>query len=156
MKRAVKQSSKPKSFKKPLAVVVSDFNETVTNGLLSGAMKALGESGVALKKVRVFRVAGAFELPLVAKKIAQSKKYAGVVALGCVIRGDTPHFEFVSLAATMGCLQAQMDTGIPVAFGVITVNTSEQATERSSDDQFNKGQEAVVALLSSIAAIESI
>ena len=73
-----------------------------------------------------------------------------------MIRGDTPHFEFVSLAATMGCLQAQMDTGIPVAFGVITVNTSEQATERSSDDQFNKGQEAVVALLSSIAAIESI
>lgn len=139
-----------------VAVVVSRFNADISSLLLEGCLKELRAAGQTDQNIKVFNVAGAFEIPLVAKKIASTKKYSGVVALGCVIRGDTPHFEFVSLAATLGCLQAGLDTLCPIAFGVITVNNREQALERAGDNEFNKGREATLALLDTLSTLETI
>lgn len=141
---------------KKIAIVVSRFNEEICTGLLHGAQKTLNELGVSSDGVKVFYVPGAFEIPLVAKKIAQSKNYDGVVALGCVIKGDTAHFEFVSLAATMGVLEAGLQTEVPVSFGVITVNNQEQAITRSRDDDYNKGREASLALLDVLQTLEQV
>lgn len=127
------------------AIVVSKFNEEVTGGLLGGAKKYLAEKNVKVADSDVFYAPGAFELPLIAKKLAAKKKYAGVICLGCVIKGDTMHFEFISLAATMGILQAGLDSGKPVSFGVLTTMTDEQATVRSRDNAHNKGIEAAAA-----------
>lgn len=130
-----------------IALVVSQFNTEIIAGLQEGAVFALTQAGILASNIHVLSVPGAFEIPLVAKKAAASGKFSGVIALGCVIRGDTPHFEFVSLAATLGCLTAGLDTGVPVLFGVITVNTLEQARERSQPNDFNKGREAALSLL---------
>lgn len=148
-------STKPKS-RKRIAVVVARFNEEICHHLLEGALKALEENQFSRDRVRVFRVAGAFEVPFMAKKVALSKQYLGVIAIGCVIRGDTPHFEYISLATTMGCLQASLDSMCPVAFGVITVNNMEQAIERSQMNEFNKGREAAHALLDSLETLETL
>lgn len=144
------------STNKPIALVVSRFNEKISAGLLEGARQTLMEQGFAADQIRVFHVAGAFEIPLIVKRIGLTKKYAGVVALGCVIRGETPHFEYVSLGATLGCQMAQLDTGCPVAFGVLTVDNEAQAKERSSNNAFNKGREAVMALVESLNVIKMI
>lgn len=141
---------------KKIAIVVARFNAAVCEGLLSGAQKLLTEFGFSQESVTVLRVPGAFEIPLVAKSAALSKKYDGVIALGCVIRGETPHFEYVSLAATLGCLNAGLDALKPVSFGVITVNTPEQARTRSEDNAFNKGREAALALLETLSTLETI
>jgi len=155
-RKTIKKNVLTQSSRKKIAIVVSLFNQKISDGLLGGAVRALEENGFKSDSVKIFKVAGAFEIPLIAKKIGQSKKYAGIVALGCVIRGETPHFEFVSLGVTMGCQQAQLDTGCPLAFGVLTVNNEEQAVERSSNDEFNKGREAVFALLDSLDVLEQI
>lgn len=141
---------------KKIAIVVSRFNQDVCDGLLAGAVGTLNAIGIASDGIEILRVPGAFEIPLVAKTAAGSERFAGVIALGCVIRGETPHFEFVSLAATMGCLQAGLDTGCPVMFGVITVNDSAQAAARSRPDEFNKGREAALALLDVLSTMEEI
>ncbi len=130
-----------------IAFVVSRFNPEICAGLLEGAKKLLRECGFAEAQWDVFWVPGAFEIPLVAQKLAVQAKYSGVVALGCVIRGETPHFDFVSFAATYGVMQAGLASGSPVTFGVITVENQEQAVARSRDDEFNKGREATLALL---------
>jgi 6,7-dimethyl-8-ribityllumazine synthase len=124
------------------AVVVSKFNPDVTQGLLAGARKYLAEKKCKLDE---FEAPGAFELPLIAKKLAAKKKYAGVICLGCVIKGDTMHFEYISLAATVGILQAGLDTGKPVTFGVLTTLDDAQAVKRSRPDAHNKGIEAAAA-----------
>ncbi len=139
-----------------VALVVSLFNDEISRALQMGAVATLKDAGLTGDAVKVFEVAGAFEIPLVAKKIALTKKYAGVIALGCVIRGDTPHFEFVSLAATQGCLQVSLDTLVPVACGVLTVNTVAQAKERAAANEFNKGREAALALLDTLSTLEKI
>lgn len=141
---------------KKIAIVSSRFNEKICDGLLEGALQMLRKLGLTDDQTKTFFVPGAFEIPLVAKRAAKSGEFAGVVALGCVIRGETPHFEFVSLAATMGCLQAGLDTGCPVIFGVITVNTEEQAVARSRANEYNKGREAVVSLFDTLQTIERI
>ena len=141
---------------KKFAVVVSRFNGDVCAGLLKGALDALAELGVARASIEVLHVPGAFEIPLIAKKAALTGRFAGVIALGAVIRGETPHFEFVSLAATMGCLQAGLDTGCPVMFGVITVNNPAQAKARAQADEFNKGREAALALAEVLQTMERI
>lgn len=138
------------------AIVVSRFNEDVTGGLLGGAKKFLAEKKVKLSDSDVFYAPGAFELPLIAKKLAAKKKYDGVICLGCVIKGDTMHFEFISLAATMGILQAGLDTGKPVSFGVLTTMTDEQATVRSRDDAHNKGIEAAAACWESASLLAKL
>ncbi len=127
------------------AIVVSKFNPDVTNGLLGGAKKFLSEKKIKVADTDIFSAPGAFELPLIAKALAKKKKYSGVICLGCVIKGDTMHFEFISLAATMGILQAGMETGKPVTFGVLTTMTDEQAVVRSRNDAHNKGIEAAAA-----------
>lgn len=127
------------------AIVVSRFNPDVTNGLLGGAKKFLAEKKVKLTAADIFSAPGAFELPLIAKKLAKKKKYNGVICLGCVIKGDTMHFEFISLAATMGILQAGLDTEKPITFGVLTTVTEDQAVARSRNNAHNKGIEAAAA-----------
>lgn len=138
------------------AIVVSRFNEDVTGGLLRGAKKYLAEKKVKVAEADVFYAPGAFELPLIAKKLAAKKKYSGVICLGCVIKGDTMHFEFISLAATMGILQAGLETGKPVSFGVLTTMNDEQATLRSRDDAHNKGIEAAAACWESARLLASL
>lgn len=127
------------------AIVVSKFNEDVTGGLLRGALGYLKSKKSKTTDKDVFYAPGAFELPLIAKKLAKQKKYDGVICLGCVIKGDTMHFEFISLGATMGILQAGLETNKPVTFGVLTTTTEEQAVLRSRDNKENKGIEAAAA-----------
>ena len=143
-----------------LAVVVSKFNETVTGGLREGAKKVFLEKGIEASQVDFIDAPGAFEIPLIAQTLAQTKKYNGVICLGCVIKGDTAHFEFISLGATMGIQQAMLSTGVPIAFGIITTYTDEQAAVRSSvtgEHEFhNKGREAALACIETIEILKKI
>jgi 6,7-dimethyl-8-ribityllumazine synthase len=116
--------------RRAVAVVVSRFNGEITNRLLERALDELQEVGVARESIMVMPVPGAFELPLAAMALAKTRRYACVVALGCIIRGDTPHFEYVASEAASGLQLAALETGVPVSFGVLTVDTREQAEER--------------------------
>ena len=137
-----------------LALLVSRFNTDVTHGLRDGALEWLEEHGI--RDVDVFDAPGAFELPLMAQALAKTGTYEGVICLGCVIKGDTAHFEFISLGATIGLQQAALNTEVPIAFGVLTTYTDEQAVVRSRDDVHNKGREAVAACVESIALLHKI
>ena len=127
-----------------IAVVVSRFNEVVTSRLLAGARSALERHGVHEDDVDVAWVPGAFELPLAARKLAEGRRYDAVVCLGAVIRGETPHFDYVAGEAARGIADAARDTGVPVIFGVLTPNTLEQALERAGGKAGNKGYDAAV------------
>lgn len=128
-------------------IVVSRFNETITQKLLDGAIDALVRHGAARDKLTVIRVPGAFELPVVARKSAASGLYDAIICLGAVIRGDTPHFDFVAAEAAKGIAMGAMDSGIPIAFGVLTTDTMEQAFERSGIKSGNKGWDAAVTAI---------
>ncbi len=114
------------------AIVRALFNASITQALLDGALRAFEQAGIARKTIAVVEVPGAFELPVSALWLAQSKKYAAIVALGCVIRGETPHFEYVAAEAARGLGDVALRTGVPVAFGVLTTETAAQAIARSS------------------------
>ncbi len=126
-----------------VAVVVARFNSFITERLLNGAQRAFKECRVAESDVAVAWVPGAFELPLVAQRLALSRRFDAVVCLGCVIRGETAHFEHVAAAGARGILDAGIQSGIPVVFGVLTTDTVEQARSRSGAGTGNKGGEAV-------------
>jgi 6,7-dimethyl-8-ribityllumazine synthase len=126
------------------AVVVSRFNEFMTGKLVSGAKDAFVRHGVAEADVDLAWVPGAFEIPLVAKKLAQSGRYHAVVCLGAVIKGNTPHFEYIAGEVAKGIAAVNMETGVPVIFGVITAETLEQAIERAGSKMGNKGFDAAV------------
>ena len=128
-------------------VVVARFNELLSSRLLSGAQDAFIRHGVAADDIDVAWVPGAFEIPLVANKLAASGRYDAVVALGVVIRGGTPHFEYVSAEVSKGVAKASLDTGVPVLFGVITADTIDQAVERSGTKAGNKGWESAEAAI---------
>lgn len=128
-----------------VGIVVSRFNELLSSKLLSGALDALTRHGVAEDDVDVAWVPGAFEIPLVAKRMAASGRYDTVLALGVVIRGGTPHFEYVAAEVSKGVAKASLDTGVPVIFGVVTADTIEQAVERSGTKAGNKGWDAALA-----------
>jgi 6,7-dimethyl-8-ribityllumazine synthase len=128
----------PTGRRRAVGVVISRFNGEITNSLLHSALEALEEAGVAQDAVTVMPVPGAFELPLAAMALAKTRRYACIVALGCVIRGETPHFEYVAGEAASGLQLAALETGVPIAFGVLTTETSEQAEAR-----VDKGAEAV-------------
>ena len=128
-------------------IVVSRFNPEVTTGLLRGARTALAEAGVADGDISVVHVPGAFEIPLAALKLAQSKRIDAIITLGCLIKGDTMHFEYIAAAASQGIMNVMTATGVPVAFGVLTTLTDEQAVERAADDANNKGREAALAAI---------
>lgn len=136
-----------------LAIVTSRFNDTVTGGLKRGAEAHLTAHGLTADH---FPAPGAFEIPLLAKTLAQSGRYDGVICLGCVIKGDTAHFEYISLGATVGLMQATLETGVPITFGILTTYTDEQAEARSRDDAHNKGIEAAAACLDSLATLKAI
>jgi len=129
---------------KKFAVVVSRFNDFITEKLLSGALDALVRSGAADKDIEVVRVPGAFEIPLVAKKMAKTKRFDAVICLGAVIRGSTPHFDYVSAEVSKGIALVGMESEIPVIFGVITTDTIEQAIERAGSKAGNKGWSAAI------------
>ena len=121
------------------------FNSAVTSRLLAGAMDALAQAGVAKDHTHVVRVPGAFEIPVVAQRLAQSGKYHAVICLGAVIRGETPHFEYISAEVARSIGEVALDCELPVIFGVLTTDTVDQANERSVIDGRNKGFEAGVA-----------
>jgi 6,7-dimethyl-8-ribityllumazine synthase len=124
------------------AVVVSRFNEFVTERLLAGALDALQKAGAPQQAIEVARVPGAFEIPLVARGLARSGRFNAVICLGAVIRGETPHFEYISAEASRGIAQAAWEADIPVIFGVLTTDNVDQALDRSGDMERNKGAEA--------------
>jgi 6,7-dimethyl-8-ribityllumazine synthase len=126
-----------------IGVVVARFNAYITERLLAGALAALRDAGVAGDDVTIVRVPGAFEVPLAARELAAGGEVDGVVCLAAVIRGETPHFDFVAQAAADGVGATMLDLGVPISFGVLTTNTVEQAVERSNEGQGNKGAEAV-------------
>jgi 6,7-dimethyl-8-ribityllumazine synthase len=128
----------PDGTRRGVAVVAARFNGEITNKLLEAALEELEEAGVRREAITVMPVPGAFELPLAAMALAKTRRYACVVALGCVVRGETPHFEFIASEAASGLQLAALETGVPVAFGVLTVDMVEQAEARVS-----KGAEAV-------------
>lgn len=129
------------------AIVVSRFNEFITGKLKAGAIDALSRHGCADDDITCIEVPGAFDLPMIARKAAQSDGYDAVICLGCVIRGQTPHFEYVASEAAKGIASVGLDTGIPTVFGVLTTDTLEQAIERAGAKAGNKGADAAVAAI---------
>jgi len=134
-------------------LLVSRWNSFVVEHLKEGAIDALRRHGVDDKQIEIVYAPGAFEMPLVAQKLARSGKYDAVIALGAVIRGGTPHFEYVAGECTKGLAQVSLDTGVPVSFGVLTVDTIEQAIERSGTKAGNKGAEAALVALEMVSLL---
>lgn len=130
-----------------VAIVVSRFNDFVTGRLLEGARAALAAEGLAPDAIEVLHVPGAFEIPIAAQRAAETGRVAAVICLGCLIRGATPHFEFIAAACAHGITAAAAATGVPMAFGVLTTNSIEEALERAGEDEGNKGREAALAAL---------
>jgi len=129
------------------ALVVSKYNDFVTDRLQVGALAALASAGVASDDITVIRVPGAFEIPLAAQHAAESGRFDAIVCLGCLIRGETSHFEYISSAVSHGLTTAAAATGVPMAFGVLTTHSIEEALARAADGMGNKGYEAAVAAI---------
>lgn len=138
-----------------LALIVSQFNEEITQGLLKGARDHLDQNGY-LEHYDIYSAPGAFEIPILAQALARSKKYAGIICLGCVIKGETAHFEHISSSCATGIMQTMLTYQIPVTFGVLTTYTDEQALERSQPNSNNKGKEAASACLEVLSALALI
>ena len=128
-----------------IAVVVSRFNDFVTDRLKSGALEGLAASGVAAEDVTVVDVPGSFEVPMAARRAAETGRFHAIVCLGCLIRGETAHFEYIASAASHGLMAASGDTGVPMTFGILTTDSAEQALARAGSGPTNKGWEAAVA-----------
>ncbi len=135
----------PRAGANRFAVVVSRFNADVTEGLLAGALAALDAAGVTPEARTVVRVPGAFELPVTAQRLAESGRFDAVVCLGCLIKGDTMHFEYIADAVSQGLARVALDAGVPVTFGVLTTLTDEQALDRAQPGETNKGAEVARA-----------
>ena len=138
------------------AVVVSRYNDFVTDRLQTGALGAFAKAGVSAGDVTIVRVPGAFEITIAAQHAAESGRFDAVVCLGCVIRGETPHFEYISTAVANGLTAAAAATGVPMAFGVLTTNSVEEAIERAGDGPANKGWEAAVAAIEMAAVVAQL
>lgn len=141
---------------KKFAIVVARFNSFISEKLLEGAMDSLLRSGAVETDIDIAKVPGAFEIPLVAKKFAESQKYDAVICLGAVIRGATPHFDVVVNEVSKGSAQVGLETGVPVLFGVLTTETIEQAIERAGTKAGNKGAEVAVAAIEMANLVENI
>ncbi len=138
------------------AIVVGRFNAFVVESLLEGALDTLKRHGVSEDKIRVVRVPGAFEIPLAVKRLAAQKKDDAIIVLGAVIRGGTPHFEYVSGESSKGVAQVSLEYDIPVANGILTVNSIEQAVERSGTKMGNKGAEAALSALEMVSLLKQL
>jgi 6,7-dimethyl-8-ribityllumazine synthase len=139
-----------------IAIVVARFNAFVTDRLRDGAVAALREAGAAESAVEVFAVPGAFEIPQAARAAAETGRFDAIICLGCLIRGETPHFDYIASAAAYGITAAAGDTGVPMAFGVLTTNTTEQAVARAGDGPDNKGREAAAAAIEMAALYRAL
>jgi len=139
-----------------VAIVVAMFNDHITKKMLAGAVDTATSLGIADADIEVHWVPGAFELPIVAQRLAESGTVDAIAAVGCVIRGETPHFDFVAGEAARGVMRAALDTGVPIAFGVTTTDTLAQAEARAGGDVGNKGSEAIYAAVHTAAVLRGI
>lgn len=138
------------------ALVATRFNDFIVDRLVNGAIDYLVRHGAHEDKLTLIRIPGAFELPLICKKLAASGKYDGIVALGAVIRGGTPHFEYVASEATKGLALVSLESGVPLGFGLLTTDNIEQAIERAGTKAGNKGVEAAAAMLETVRVLQQI
>lgn len=138
------------------AIVVARWNGEITESLLRGALRALERQGVPAEDIQTCRVPGAFELPLAARKLAETGRFDAVIALGAVIRGGTPHFEYVCAETTRGIGEVALTTGVPVAFGVLTTDNLDQARDRSGSGTDNKGEEAALTALEMVSLLRQL
>lgn len=141
---------------KRVAVVVSRFNSLVTEKLLEGALDCLLRHGINEKDIDIVRVPGSFEIPFVVKSVAEKGRYNGILALSAVIRGDTPHFDYIATEVSKGIARLSLDLNIPIGFGVITADTEEQALARAGMKQGNKGWDAAMSLLEVMNLLEAL
>lgn len=141
---------------KSFAIVVSRWNQFIVSKLLDGALDALKRNRADESRITIAYCPGAFEIPLVVKKFAESKKYDAVIALGAVIRGSTPHFDYISSEVTKGIAKVNLDTGIPCIFGVLTTDTIEQAIERAGSKAGNKGFEAATSAIEMASLLQAM
>lgn len=137
-----------------IGIILSRFNQFISERLLEGAMDALYKLGAEDKDISLYKVPGSFEIPVIAKKLALAKKVDGILCLGALIRGDTPHFDFLSSEVTKGLAQISMDDGIPVSFGILTVDTIEQGIERAGTKAGNKGYDSAFSLIETLNLIK--
>ena len=139
-----------------VAIVAARFNDFIVEPLLNGAVQLLQKHGAEQRAIKIVHVPGAFELPLVAQKLAKSRHYDAVIALGAVVRGDTPHFDYVAGECAAGLLRVSLDTSVPVIFGVLTTDTVEQATDRAGGKHGNKGADAALTAIEMVALLRSL
>lgn len=138
------------------ALVVSRWNDFISTRLVEGAVDAIVRHGGSEERITKVLVPGSFEIPLAAQKLAQTGRYAAVICLGCVIRGQTPHFEYIAAEVTKGIAQASLATGVPIAYGIITADALEQAIDRAGTKHGNKGAEAALAAIEMAGVLEAI
>ena len=139
-----------------VAIVASRYNSFVVDRLLQGCQDSLRSGGVKDEDITLVRVPGAFEIPVAVKRLAESERYDAVIALGAIIRGETPHFDFIAAECSRGLAQIALQTDIPVVFGVLTVDNTQQALDRSGDEESNKGSEAAYTALEMINVLRQI
>ena len=139
-----------------IAIVSSKFNSFIVDRLYDGAIKTLNSNGVDNDSITAIKVPGAFEIPVTVRALIENKKFDAIITLGAIIRGETPHFDFISNECTRGIGQLAIDSGVPIIFGVLTVDNSEQAMDRAGDEESNKGSEAAAAALEMISVLKKI
>ena len=139
-----------------IAVIAARWNAEITDGLVAGAVRACARHGIDGDALEVFRVPGAFELPLASQRAARSGRFDAVVALGCVIRGDTPHFDYVCSETTRGIGEVSLNENLPVAFGLLTTDNLQQSLDRSGDNNENKGEEAALTIIELLTVFKQI
>lgn len=137
-----------------IGIVLSRFNQFISERLLEGALDALHKMDSEKENISIYKVPGSFEIPVIAKKLAKSGKVDGILCLGVLIRGDTPHFDFLSAEVTKGLAQIAMEDGIPVSYGILTVDTIEQGIERAGTKAGNKGYDAAFALVETLSLLK--
>ncbi len=137
-------------------LVVSRFNDFINKRLMDGALDALNRHGAEDKNISIIMVPGSFEIPLMAKKLADSGNYDAIICLGAVIRGATPHFEYISAEVTKGIAQVALDTGVPISFGILTTDNIEQAIERAGTKSGNKGWDAAISAIEMVNVLKSV
>ncbi len=138
-----------------VGIILSRFNQFISDRLLEGALDALNKLGAEDKDISIYKVPGSFEVPMLAKKLAKTKKMDGILCLGVLIRGDTPHFDFLSAEVTKGLAQVSIEEELPVSFGILTVETIEQGIERAGSKAGNKGYDAAFALVETLNLVKN-
>ena len=139
-----------------IAIVASQFNAYIVDRLLQGCLSTLNAAGIENSSITLVKVPGAFEIPVAAKKLATESKVSAIITLGAIVRGETPHFDLIAQACTNGIAQIALDTGLPVVFGVLTVDNVQQAMDRSGDEESNKGSESAKVALEMISVLGKI